>query len=50
MEKYGSYRLLPGSVGIAGGGRAKAPYPAPTTYQIEPDVCGQDLIFLILIL
>lgn len=33
-----------------GGRGAKAPYPAPTTYQIEPDVCGQDLIFLILIL
>lgn len=33
-----------------GGRLAKAPYSAPTTYQVEPDVCGQYLIFLILIL
>lgn len=33
-----------------GGGTARAPCPAPTTYQIKPDVRSQDLIFLILIL
>lgn len=32
------------------GGAAKAPSPAPTTYQVKPDVCGQDLVFLVLIL
>lgn len=44
-------RCIFGEVTVDCGGRlAKAPYSAPTTYQVEPDVRGQNLIFLILIL